>query len=143
MKLTTKDVSSALRIYQALIQADRENKFIFPSAVRIRTAGNLRRLKPIGDEISEAHDTLVKKYGTKHPKNPNSWEVLPENPQYDAFKAEQKEALAEEHEVEIRPLTNADIGENQLGFDLIAEMELLGLKTIEEEEKPSAKKEAK
>jgi hypothetical protein len=123
MPLTTKEVVKAQHAINSLIEQDKENKFIFPSAIRIKQAGNLRRTRPVVEDYLKEHETLVRRLGKA--SESGNITVTPEN--VEEFNRENNAMLAEPTDVVLTPMTEKDLGENQLSIDLIATLQEVGL----------------
>jgi len=123
-KLTVKKIIDSHLALSDLIQKDRENKFVFPSSIRLRLAGNLRQTKPVFEEYETERLTLVEKLGTP-PGVDGKTRVKNEN--IATFKTEHEAMLKEEYELQLVPLNAADLGENQIPIDTLAALQDAGL----------------
>lgn len=116
-KLTIKNIISAHGALLDLSQNDRANKFVFSSAIRLRLALNLRQTRPVFENYEERRVELVEKLGSPATASGTS-RVKPEN--LPTFKAEHDAMLKEETDVQLNPLKEAELGENQIPFDTLA-----------------------
>lgn len=124
MPLDTRGVVKAQHAINSLIEQDKENKFIFPSAIRIKLAGNLRKTRPVVEDYLKEHETLVRRLG-KAQKEGGNITVTTEN--VEEFNKENNAMLDEATEVTLNPIGEKDLGENQLSIDLIATLQDVGL----------------
>lgn len=132
--LTVKQVIQANVALTELVKADKENKFILPSAVRIKLAGNLRKTRPVSDEYLEAYNLLVERLGEQVEGAPEgSLKVKKEN--IATFKQEHKDALAVEKDITLTSVKQKDIlgddgdgkKSNQIPVDLLADLIEVGV----------------
>jgi hypothetical protein len=135
VKLTTvKDAIAADQAIIQLIEADRKNSFVFPSDVRIRLAQNRRKTKPIWDDYEEQRVALVKRLAEPYAE-PKEGEPAPtikvaeKNNQ--EFLAEINKLMNEPVDFVLTPLTESDIGTNQVDINLLGIMAEVGLLKIE------------
>lgn len=126
MALKYKQGVQAQNVIQALIQSDKDNHFVFPSSIRIKFAGNLRRVRPITEDYEQERNRLVKELGEKV-GDTDQIKVKPENMQ--KFTEELNKVLEMDSEVELKPVSQADLGDNQIPIDLLATMLEVGLVT--------------
>ena len=84
MGLSVKQVLEAQGVINALLVADRDNKYVLASATRIKLAGNLRKTRPVVEDYQNEHKELVKRLGEpikdeKTGKDTGAIKVKPEN----------------------------------------------------------------
>ena len=130
--LTVRKALEANIALNQLIVNDKENKFVFPSVVRIRLALNLRKLRPVVEEFQKENTELIKKYGTQvKDKEGNDiegqFQVGVKSENRTKFDDEQKALVDSDSEVSLSPITDKDLSENQLSVDLIAALYDVGL----------------
>lgn len=125
MPLDTRDCVKAQHIINTLIEEDKANKFVFPSSIRIKLAGNLRKTRPVVEDYLKEHESLVKRLGEPLKDKPDQIMVKAENA--NEFTKENEGMLAEKTDITLNPITEKDLGENQLSIDLIANLQDVGL----------------
>jgi hypothetical protein len=144
-KLTVKQACTAREAIQALIKDDREDKYVLSSAVRIKLAGNLRKVKPVYDDYTEQRQAVFTKYGEKvldnDGKETDQIKLKPEN--VEVANKELEAALNVETDVELKPVTVEDLSgvtaadkkahpeikENQVDVELLGVLLDVGLLT--------------
>lgn len=122
--LTLKQVIRAFDAISLLIEKDAKDKYVFPSAVRIKFAMNLRLIKPYVEDFQKEHNDLVKKYGVV--QKDGSWRVESEE-LLKKFNAERDAALDVETQAALSPVEVKELGDNQLPIDLIVVLIETGL----------------
>jgi len=138
MSFSTKQVVDTNIALLGLIQADRENKIILSSAVRIRLAGILRKTKPIFEDYKEENTALFKKFGSLN-KN-GELEVAQNSPGRPLFDEAIKAMNAEPTEIESFPeVTHEELfgkvqktkdgekPENQIDLDVLSILMEVGI----------------
>lgn len=126
--LNVKEVCTAHEAILALIKDDRENKFVFPSAVRIKLAGNLRKTRPVYDDYKAQQIEVYKKHGEvvlKDGKPTDAMQLRPEN--MEVAQKELADVLLVDTFQTLNPITVKDLGENQIDIDLITVLQATGL----------------
>jgi hypothetical protein len=114
MSLTVIQTIQAHGAISKLIEEDKANSYVFPSAGRIKLAGNLRATRPIVEEYKAEHEALVRKLGAQKEE---VIAVTEEN--HAAFIEEHTAMLDADTGVTLNPLTEKELGENQLPIDLL------------------------
>lgn len=129
--LVVRDICKAHEAIVALIKDDRENKFVFPSAVRIKLAGNLRKTKPAYEDFTQVKIDLFKKYGdvVKDAEGKDTDKIQLRASDADKANKELAEALEVDTHQTLNPITVKDLGENQIDVELIAVLQDVGLLT--------------
>lgn len=117
MNITVSKAIQALEAINALIEADKANKFVFKTSVRVKLAALRRKLRPIVEDFNQERDALVKKLGA--PVSEGSEEIRVTKENMKEFLAEVAEAVKHEEAIEFTPLTEADLGENQVPVDIL------------------------
>ena len=111
--LTVKQAAEAYAAIEALLESDKENKFIFASAVRCKLALNLRKTKPVAEEFMKENNRLVEVYGEKEfAPNPAGGEAIPtgrnqiraDSPNWEKFRVEYKEMAESDSEITLSPV---------------------------------------
>lgn len=116
MKL--KNVLEAHGAISQIIAADRENKWVLSSATRIKLAGNLRKTREINEDFTQERNALIEKFGIKMPDG--SFRIQPNTEDAAKFFATEKPLYDVEVEFIPSPINQSDLGENQIGIDLLA-----------------------
>lgn len=131
--ITVKQALEALESLSNIIAGDRKDSFILSSAVRIRIAGQLRRLRPINEEFNTERNALLKGLGTLN-KEGTSYDL---GANKERFEAELKALLDEPTEInELIKLTNDELfgkpegKQNQI--DMVVVESLIGLGILPE-----------
>jgi len=129
--LKVKDICKAHEAIVALIKDDRENKFVFPSAVRIKLAGNLRKTKPAYEDFTQVKVDLFKKYGdvVKDKDGNPTDKIQLRAADAEAANKELADALEVDTHQTLNPITVKDLGENQIDVELITVLQDTGLLT--------------
>lgn len=117
MNITVSKAIQALEAINALIEADKANKFVFKTSVRVKLAALRRKLRPIVEDFNQERDALVKKLGA--PVSEGSEEIRVTKENMKEFLAEVAEAVKHEETIEFTPLTESDLGENQVPVDIL------------------------
>ncbi len=117
MNITVSKAIQALDAINALIEADKANKFVFKTSVRVKLAALRRKLRPIVDDFNQERDALVKKLGAPVAEKSEEIRVTKEN--MGKFFSEVAEAMKHEEVIEFTALTEADLGENQVPVDVL------------------------
>lgn len=138
--LSVRQMVEAHGAIQALINADRQNKFVFPSAVRIKLAGNLRKTREVFEDYVTEKNELVKRLGSviqeqrgqDKDNNPifvdtDKVEVKVDSPNYPEFKAQHDAMLAADTRQTLNAIDAKDLGENQIDVELITVLQDTGL----------------
>jgi hypothetical protein len=124
MSLTIKQAISAYEALSLLIAKDKEDKYIFASAIRIKFALNLRKVKDVVEEFSKEHNALVKAHGTE--QKDGTFKV--EDPEkLKVFNIERNNLLEQDSDVTLSPIEIKDLGDNQVAIDLIVVLLETGL----------------
>lgn len=132
MPLNVKQALTAAIAIEQLIKADKDNKFVFSGATRVKLALNLRKVSPLKEEFQKQNDALVKEYGTqvlneKGEALPDVFRVEDDSPKKAAFDKAQKDMLDVETTVSLSPVNKEDLvgkegdpRSNQLAIDLLS-----------------------
>lgn len=123
---------------QELIAADKASKFTFKFTSRIRLASNLHRVRPLIEAYNEQVARLVKDMKTATTSEDkisvpvtikNAAGKDEANAELKSFVAAQTEMLEGEHDFKFECLTYEELGENQIPFDLLADLMRAGIIT--------------
>jgi hypothetical protein len=107
MKLTIKKIAEVFVALSDLIVQDKNNRLIFPSAVRIKLAANMREFKPHFEAYRESRDELVKTYGVTQANGSIFVPQTSEN--WPTFKKERDDSDNVELDVTVTPVTNKEL----------------------------------
>jgi hypothetical protein len=102
MPLTVKQAVEAQGVIEALIQSDKENKYVLSGATRSRLAGSLRKTRPEVEEYRKQHSDLVKRLGEPIEGKEGSFKVKKEN--IEEFNKENQEMLSAETDIVLSPV---------------------------------------
>ena len=112
--LTLRQVSEGAAALKALIEADKKNKIVLSSAVRIKFAGNVRKTREPLEDYAELRTEKVKELGEEVADKPGSFKIKPENVK--AWYDFENDALSAVTEVKFQPVTEAELfGDPDLG----------------------------
>lgn len=141
METTTKQAVDAYYAIEKFIKLEKESKLFLLSAVRIRMAGNLRRLRPIASEFNNERNELVKRYGVKIEGEEERYRINQDKRK--EFEAEFEAMLKETHAVEIKQIEPHEMAgvtkeeyenpksdatkQNQVPIELIEELSSAGV----------------
>lgn len=141
MSLTVQKALESRAVLADLVSKDKENKYVFSGATRIKLALNLRKLNPIQDEFQKENTDLIKLYGKPivdedGKSNPENIAVAKDSPEFELFQAKQKELLEADSEVTLSPVSQEDLvgkegdpRSNQIHIDLLGLLFEVGLVT--------------
>ncbi len=105
-------LSKAIQTNGALVDLatkDKENKLVFPSAIRYRLADGLSSLKPALENYQAQNNALVEKYGTVIPDQPHLKQVVQDSENWASFRKEFEDLLAEEVDVKIKTISQVEL----------------------------------
>lgn len=139
MSLTVKQALEARAVLADLVGKDKENKYVFSGATRVKLALNLRKLNPIQEEFQKENTDLIKSLGKpildeKGAAIPDSFEVPKDTDEFVVFQTKQKELLDADTDVTLSVLSEESIvgkegdpRSNQLPIDLLGLLYEVGL----------------
>lgn len=139
--LTVRQVLETRGVLGDLVIKDKENKYVFSGATRVKLALILRKLNPVQEEFQKENTDLIKELGKpmvneKGEVQPDNFEVAKDSPEYVTFLARQKELLDAETDIVLTPIpqesivgNEGDPRSNQIPIDLIGLLFDVGLLT--------------
>jgi hypothetical protein len=122
MKL--ENIVKAFETLTTLSTLDKEKNYNFKVATRLKVASNIRILRPFVQDYLSQKDALVKELGTEI-KEKNQIVVTAEN--FPKFSAQNREMLDIDQNVSIVALKESELGDNQIPFEILADMQDSGL----------------
>lgn len=124
MALTNDQVIKVHAALDALVQADRQQKYTIPKSARISLGRNLSKAIPVIEDYSKQHNALVAKNGHKDKQGQYTIE---DQKSKDVFSIERGDLGAQETDVEaFEAVSFADLPEG-VPIDLVALMLRTGL----------------
>lgn len=124
-----KNLVTAHELLTYLIKKNKEGVFAFSTSSRIKMAESFRKTQPLFDDFSEKKLELFQKYGEpvldKDGNPTNQLRLKQENAEF--VNKELADALNADSAEVLRPLSAADLGENQIDVDFIILLQDNGL----------------
>lgn len=112
-------IIKAFESINLLSLADKEKSFDFARATRIKFGNNLRVTRPSIQDYIKEKEELVRELGTEL-KDKGQIQVKPEN--FEEFQKKNAEMLAVDIDIKLTPIKEAELGNNQIPFEIIADL---------------------